>query len=202
MICLQHDSDLFKESTLVLVSAHSGLWQSCQSLGTFFCSLPHLLLSPWGNIWITTSLVAFEELRALGLAPGPCPASWAWPWAAAAPRSLWVPKGFPAPRLEQDADPKPLHSLDFVWLDPGNGLGKEQALGRWWSLGTGQLSQTQHFPAKRDPCCSVPSGWGSRKGMVLPRPWTEQNQGRQSTRDAETGPLQGAAGEWGAFLSV
>lgn len=43
-------------------------------------------------------------------------------------QSLWVPKGFPAPGLEQEADPKPLHSLDFAWSDPGDGLGEEQVL--------------------------------------------------------------------------
>lgn len=40
-----------------------------KSLCAFLSSLPHLLLSPWGSIQITTALVAFEQLGGLGSAP-------------------------------------------------------------------------------------------------------------------------------------
>lgn len=54
-----------------------------KSLCAFLSSLPHLLLSPWGSIQITTALVAFEQLRGLGSAPALvslCMArSWGWP---------------------------------------------------------------------------------------------------------------------------
>lgn len=54
-----------------------------KSLCAFLSSLPHLLLSPWGSIQITTALVAFEQLGGLGSAPALvslCMArSWGWP---------------------------------------------------------------------------------------------------------------------------
>lgn len=101
-----------------------------KSFCTFFSSLPHLLLSPWGNIQITTALVAFEQLRGLGSAasslhPEPSTdhlAALAWPRAAASPTSLWASEGCPALETGAQRWPcalVPLCNPDFTWLDPG-----------------------------------------------------------------------------------
>lgn len=71
-----------------------------------------------------------------------------------------MPKAFPVPRLEQDPDPKALHSLDFARLDPGHGLGEEQVL----VPAQGKVVEFENCPKprifqlKQIPGCPLPCG--------------------------------------------